>query len=128
MSRDKKKNESEKAKALRAEIKALEESIEEKRRLVREYQQQLADEIAEFKIGDLVTYTGNDAVVTRVYFSYGNVRYKIRLVKKNGELYKDEREAWSDEKLVARKEAGRFEESLDRFNNRMKREKEADSE
>ena len=69
--RSDREKESDKAKELRARIRAIESQESDLREKRRGIEQELAEELAIFKIGDRVTYDDHPWVIAHIYHSYG---------------------------------------------------------
>lgn len=117
----KEEKESQKARELRARIKALddqEKGIKKKRRRL---EQELALELTPYKIGDRIYYDGKPAVVTDIKWGYSKPTVCFRRVKNNGQLYAGaESEAWSYKDVEPRTELVENEETIELREARLK--------
>ena len=83
-------------------IQAIKNAIEKKEAI----EQQIADKLCPFKIGDTVKYAGaqdskdNVIVVGCEYYSDTQCSIFVARIKKNGKAYKERNKAWGQLKLV----------------------------
>lgn len=117
-----KKQESKAARAIRFSLRKLNSDIARLQGEERELKQSLARELAEFKTGDMVYNDGVPSVVSHIGYKYGGVGYRVRRIRKNGQLYAGDNEVWTNDKLKARTSPKKYEETLPEFVERLKKE------